>query len=29
GMLHSVVVAHASLIRPAEYRAVAGEFRLN
>ena len=29
GVLHSVVVAHASLIRPAEYRAMDGEFRLN
>ncbi len=29
GLLHSVTVAHARLIRPAEFRAVAGEFRLH
>jgi uncharacterized protein Usg len=29
GPLHSVTVAHARLIRPAEIRAVDGEFRLN
>ena len=29
GVLHSVVVAHAGLIKPQEYRAVDGEFRLN
>jgi uncharacterized protein Usg len=29
GALHSVVVAHARLIKPAEFRAVNGEFRLN
>ncbi len=29
GALHSVVVAHAGLIRPAEFKAVDGEFRLN
>src|SRR6516165_7881303 len=29
GPLHSVTVAHARLIRPAEIRAVNGEFRLN
>jgi uncharacterized protein Usg len=29
GALHSVVIAHARLIRPAEFRAVNGEFRLN
>jgi uncharacterized protein Usg len=29
GMLHSVVVAHAQLIRPAEFRSVEGEFRLH
>ena len=29
GILHSVTVAHAQLIRPAEFRTVDGEFRLN
>jgi uncharacterized protein Usg len=29
GVLHSVVVAHAGLIRPAEFRAVNGEFHLH
>jgi uncharacterized protein Usg len=29
GPLHSVTVAHARLIRPAEMRTVKGEFRLN
>jgi uncharacterized protein Usg len=29
GPLHSVTVAHARLIRPAEMRAVKGEFRLH
>jgi len=29
GLLHSVTVAHARLIKPAEFRAVEGEFRLN
>ncbi|ACK51017.1 Usg family protein [Methylocella silvestris BL2] len=29
GPLHSVRVAHAKLIRPAEFRTVDGEFRLN
>ncbi len=29
GMLHSVTVAHAQLIRPAEFRSIGGEFRLN
>ncbi len=29
GVLHSVVVAHAGLIRPTEFKAVDGEFRLN
>ena len=29
GALHSVVVAHCGLIKPAEFRAVDGEFRLN
>ena len=29
GLLHSVTVAHAPLIRPAEFRAVEGEFRLH
>jgi uncharacterized protein Usg len=29
GVLHSVVVAHASLIKPTEFRSVDGEFRLN
>ncbi len=29
GVLHSVVVAHAGLIRPAEFKAIDGEFRLN
>lgn len=29
GPLHSVTVAHARLIKPAEIRAVSGEFRLH
>jgi uncharacterized protein Usg len=29
GPLHSVTVAHARLIKPAEIRAIDGEFRLN
>jgi uncharacterized protein Usg len=29
GPLHSVMVAHSSLIRPAELRAIGGEFRLH
>jgi uncharacterized protein Usg len=29
GPLHSVMVAHARLIRPAKIRAVDGEFRLH
>ena len=29
GPLHSVTVAHAKLIKPAEIRAIDGEFRLN
>ena len=29
GPLHSVVIAHAGLIKPQEFRAVGGEFRLN
>lgn len=29
GVLHSVRVAHAHLIRPAEFRAVDGEFKLH
>ncbi len=29
GGLHSVVVAHVALIRPTEFTAVDGEFRLN
>ena len=29
GLLHTVTVAHASLIRPAEFRAIDGEFRLH
>jgi uncharacterized protein Usg len=29
GPLHSVTVAHARLIKPAEIRAVNGEFRLH
>lgn len=29
GPLHSVTVSHAGLIRPAEYRAVDGEFSLH
>jgi len=29
GPLHSVTVAHARLIKPAEFRAVDGEFRLH
>jgi uncharacterized protein Usg len=29
GALHSVVVSHCGLIKPAEFRAVDGEFRLN
>lgn len=29
GALHSVVVSHSKLIKPAELRAVAGEFRLH
>jgi uncharacterized protein Usg len=29
GLLHSVSVAHARLIRPAEFKAVGGEFLLN
>ena len=29
GVLHSVVVAHCGLIKPAEFRAIDGEFRLN
>ena len=29
GVLHSVEVAHARLIRPAEIRTIDGEFRLN
>jgi len=29
GLLYSVTVAHARLIKPAEFRAVEGEFRLN
>jgi uncharacterized protein Usg len=29
GALHSVTVAHARLIRPAELRTIDGEFRLN
>ena len=29
GLLHSVTVAHARLIGPAEFRAVEGEFRLH
>lgn len=29
GPLHSVVVSHCGLIKPAEFRAIGGEFRLN
>ena len=29
GPLHSVMVAHSALIRPAELRAIGGEFRLH
>ena len=29
GVLHSVVVAHARLIKPTEFKAIDGEFRLN
>jgi uncharacterized protein Usg len=29
GLLHSVTVAHSRLIKPAEFRAVGAEFRLN
>jgi len=29
GRLHSVTVDHADLIRPAEFKAISGEFRLN
>jgi len=29
GPLHSVIVAHSKLIKPAELRAVGGEFRLH
>jgi uncharacterized protein Usg len=29
GVLHSVVVSHCGLIKPTEFRAVGGEFRLN
>jgi uncharacterized protein Usg len=29
GLLHSVTVAHAHLIKPAEFKAVTGEFLLN
>ncbi len=29
GLLHSVTVAHCQLIKPAEFKAVDGEFRLN
>ena len=29
GLLHSVTVAHAGLIKPAEIRSVSAEFRLN
>jgi uncharacterized protein Usg len=29
GLLHSVTVAHAGLINPAEFKAISGEFRLN
>jgi uncharacterized protein Usg len=29
GLLHSVTVAHAGLIKPAEFKAVTGEFLLN
>ena len=29
GALHSVVVSHCGLIKPAEFKAVDGEFRLN
>ena len=29
GPVHSVTVAHARLIKPSEFRAVNGEFRLN
>jgi uncharacterized protein Usg len=29
GGLHTVMVAHSSLIKPAEFRAIGGEFRLH
>jgi uncharacterized protein Usg len=29
GLLHSVTVAHARLIKPAEFKAIGSEFRLN
>jgi len=29
GALHSVLVAHSKLIKPAEFRSLDGEFRLN
>jgi uncharacterized protein Usg len=29
GPLHSVTVAHAELIKPAEFKAISGEFWLN
>ena len=29
GVLHTITVAHAHLIKPCEFRAVAGEFRLH
>jgi Usg-like family len=29
GLMHSVTVAHAGLIKPAEFKAISGEFRLN
>ena len=29
GLLHTVTVAHCRLIKPTEFRAIGGEFRLN
>jgi uncharacterized protein Usg len=29
GVLHTITVAHARLIRPAEFKAVSGEFKLH
>ena len=29
GMLHTITVAHSRLVKPCEFKAVAGQFRLN